>query len=62
MPLTVGTRLGPCEVIERIGARSQGEVYRADDQRVDRDGAIETPRSATACSRTSPLHTAALND
>jgi serine/threonine protein kinase len=42
MPLTVGTRLGPYEVIELIGAGGMGEVYRARDKRLDRDVAIKT--------------------
>jgi serine/threonine-protein kinase len=41
MPLTAGTRLGPYEVIEAIGAGGMGEVYRARDTKLDRDVAIK---------------------
>lgn len=41
MPLTVGTRLGPYEILASIGAGGMGEVYRARDTRLDRDVAIK---------------------
>ena len=41
MTLENGTRLGPYEVIEQIGAGGMGEVYRARDPRIDRDVAIK---------------------
>ena len=31
MPLTVGTRVGPYEVVEAIGAGGMGVVFRARD-------------------------------
>ena len=41
MPLSVGTRLGPYEVLAPIGAGGMGEVYRARDTRLDRVVAIK---------------------
>jgi serine/threonine protein kinase len=36
MALTPGTRLGPHEIIEPLGAGGMGEVYRGRDTRLDR--------------------------
>jgi serine/threonine protein kinase/Tol biopolymer transport system component len=41
MPLSVGDRLGPYEILAPIGAGGMGEVYRAHDSRLDRDVAIK---------------------
>jgi eukaryotic-like serine/threonine-protein kinase len=41
MPLTAGTRLGPYEIQQPIGAGGMGEVYRATDTRLNRDVAIK---------------------
>src|ERR1700687_4096299 len=41
MPLAVGTRLGPYEILAPIGAGGMGEVYRAKDTRLDRTVAIK---------------------
>jgi predicted ATPase len=41
MPLPPATRLGPYEIISRIGAGGMGEVYRARDTRLDREVAIK---------------------
>jgi eukaryotic-like serine/threonine-protein kinase len=36
-----GRRLGPYEIVERVGAGGMGEVYRARDTRLDRDIALK---------------------
>ena len=41
MPLAVGARLGPYEILSAIGAGGMGEVYRARDPRLRRDVAIK---------------------
>lgn len=41
MALTAGERLGPYEIVERIGAGGMGEVYRARDPRLNREVAIK---------------------
>jgi serine/threonine protein kinase len=41
MTLSTGTRLGPYEVLSRIGAGGMGEVYRARDTTLPRDVAIK---------------------
>ena len=41
MSLSVGTRLGPYEILSALGAGGMGEVYRAQDTRLDRTVAIK---------------------
>src|SRR5271169_553670 len=41
MALSVGTKLGPYEIVAPIGAGGMGEVYRAKDTRLGRDVAIK---------------------
>ena len=48
MSLTVGARLGPYEVIARLGAGGMGEVYRARDTRLNRDVALKVLPAAVA--------------
>jgi hypothetical protein len=48
VPLSTGTRLGPYEILQPIGAGGMGEVYRARDTRLDRDVAIKVLPDDTA--------------
>jgi serine/threonine protein kinase len=41
MALSVGAKLGPYEIVARVGAGGMGEVYRARDTRLDRTVAIK---------------------
>src|SRR5215467_9911034 len=41
MPLSVGTKLGPYEIVSPLGAGGMGEVYRARDTRLERTLAIK---------------------
>jgi serine/threonine protein kinase len=41
MSLTVGARLGPYEILAPLGAGGTGEVYRANDTRLDRAVAVK---------------------
>jgi len=44
MPLAVGDRLGPYEILSPIGAGGMGDVYKARDTRLDRTVAIKTSK------------------
>ena len=41
MPLPAGARLGPYEIVAPLGSGGMGEVYRAQDTRLDRAVAIK---------------------
>jgi serine/threonine-protein kinase len=51
MALSPGTRLGPYEVLAKIGEGGMGEVYRARDKRLDRDVAIKVLPESLASDR-----------
>src|SRR5438105_5607824 len=48
MPITLGTRLGPYEILAPIGAGGMGEVFKARDTRLDRIVAIKVLPAAFA--------------
>lgn len=46
MPLSAGSRLGPYQIVARIGSGGMGDVYKAIDTRLGRTVAIKTLRGA----------------
>ncbi|HEX9799493.1 MAG TPA: protein kinase [Thermoanaerobaculia bacterium] len=48
MTLAAGSRLGPYEIVARLGAGGMGEVWRARDPRLDREVAIKLVREGTS--------------
>src|SRR6516165_1104987 len=44
MPLAPGSRLGPYEILARIGAGGMGEVWKARDTRLDRAVAVKVSK------------------
>src|SRR6185369_6735237 len=45
MPLSIGDKLGPYEILALVGKGGMGEVYRAHDSRLNRDVAIKVSNS-----------------
>src|ERR1700674_1574358 len=45
MPLSIGDRLGPYQILAPIGAGGMGEVYKANDTRLDRTVAIKVSKA-----------------
>jgi len=47
LALSTGDRLGPYEIVTPLGAGGMGEVYRAKDTRLGREGAVAYSYSKT---------------
>src|ERR1700730_1604198 len=48
MPLSVGNKIGPYEILAPLGKGGMGEVYRAKDTKLDREVAIKVLPAALA--------------
>jgi eukaryotic-like serine/threonine-protein kinase len=51
MPLSVGDRLGPYDILASIGKGGMGEVYEARDTRLGRDVAVKVSAAQLTVSK-----------
>ena len=49
--MVIGTKLGPYEIVAPLGAGGMGEVYKANDTRLDRIVALKVLAAAPAALR-----------
>jgi serine/threonine protein kinase len=55
MPLSVGDRRGPYEILASIGKGSMGDVYEARDTRLGRDVAVKVSAAQLTVSKTASI-------